>query len=83
MLLAAKSAEGVFDISLVEGVFIIPTLNGWLLGYPVVYLVTSDNVEGTADHLSAQDMRRHVMKASCPGLKVRLSGVLKSFQHLS
>ncbi len=75
MLHGASAASGVFDLSLVEGEFIIPTLNGWLLGYPVVYLVTSGTVEGTADYLSLQDLQRHVLKASCPGLKVRLSAV--------
>ena len=77
MLHAASTANGVFDLSLVEGEFIIPTLNGWLLGYPVVYLVTSGTVEGTADYLSLQDLQRHVLKASCPGLKVRLSDALR------
>ena len=77
MLHVANTANGFFDISLVEGNFIIPTLNGWLLGYPVVYLVTSGTVEGTADYLSSQDLQRHILKASCPGLKVRLSDVLR------
>ena len=83
MLHVASTANGVFDLSLVEGDFIIPTLNGWLLGYPVVYLVTSGTVEGTADYLSLQDLQRHVLKASCPGLKVPLSAVHGPIRHVS
>ena len=48
----------------------MPTLNGWLLGYPVVYLVSEATVQATADHLSAQGVERHVVMAPNPALKV-------------
>ena len=72
---SADPAKDVTNLLLCEGDFIMPTLNGWLLGYPVVYLVDEANVQATADHLSSESVQRHIVMASCAALKVRLQPV--------
>ena len=72
-------SEGVHDLASVKGDYIMPTLNGWLLGYPVVYLVDEATVEATADHLSSESLERHIVMAVCPALQVCLQG-LKSLE---
>ena len=67
----------------------MPTVSGFLLGYPVVYLVDAGNVDAAAQHLSSVRLALHTLVASCPLLKVRCKGrathvsnvlVLGSFQ---
>ena len=55
-----------------KGDYIMPTLNGWLLGYPVVYLVQEANVQQTADYLSSEGVQRHVVVSASASLKVWL-----------
>jgi hypothetical protein len=54
------------------GMPIMPTISGWLLGYPVIYLVDADNVDAAARLLSSIRLALHTVVASCPALKVRL-----------
>ena len=45
---------------------IIPTLSGWLLEYPVVYLATPENAAAMSDVLSSQSLRLYsVVAPSC------------------
>ncbi len=69
------NSEGVRDLASVKGDFIMPSLNGWLLGYPVVYLVDGATVEATANHLSSESLERHIVMAVCPALQVCLQGL--------
>ena len=55
----------------VRSELIMPALNGWLLGYPCVYLVDEGNVSAAADWLSSETLVQHSVHASCPQLKVR------------
>ena len=50
---------------------IMPALNGWLLGYPCVYLVSKGNVSAAAEWLSTETLVQHSVNASCAQLKVR------------
>lgn len=70
ILHSVNPAHDICDLALSKGDFIMPTLNGWLLGYPVIYLVDEVNVQATADHLSAEGVQRHIVMASSPVLKV-------------
>lgn len=44
---------------------ILPTLNGWLLGYPVVYLVTAETALGAAQWLSQEPLCLFSIQVSC------------------
>ena len=83
ILHSANPAHDVCDLALCKGDFIMPTLNGWLLGYPVVYLVDEADVQATADHLSSEGVQRHIVMAFSPALKVwpQLLSVL-AWQHI-
>ena len=70
MLHSTDAAQDLLNLLLCEGNFIMPTLNGWLLGYPVVYLVDEASVQATADYLSSQGVQRCIVTASSPALKV-------------
>ena len=52
------------------GAPIMPTISGWLLGYPVVYLVDAGNVDAAARLLSSIRLALHTVVASCAALKV-------------
>ena len=69
-LLGCDPSRDVCDLALCQGRYIMPTLNGWLLGYPVVYLAEEATVQATADHLSSGGVQRHIVMISSPGLKV-------------
>ena len=49
---AASSGGAVLRLGAVAGAPLMPSLNGWLLGYPVVYLVDGGNVDAAAEALS-------------------------------
>lgn len=83
MLHAANSGQDVCDLALLQGAFIMPTLNGWLLGYPVVYLVIKENVDSTADFLSTVHLERHITRACCPAFKVWPPPVLSNVSVLN
>lgn len=72
ILHGADPAKDVCDLAMCKGDYIMPTLNGWLLGYPVVYLVQEANVQQTADYLSSEGVQRHVIVSASASLKVRL-----------
>ena len=72
-LLASHCAEGgsqCLDLDL-PGLPLKPTLQGWLLGYPVVYLCTEDTVPQISRFLSAEQLVLFTMVAGCPLLQVR------------
>lgn len=70
LLHSANPAQDVCNLAMSDGYYIMPTLNGWLLGYPVVYLVDEATVQATADHLSSQGVVRHIAMAANSTLKV-------------
>lgn len=70
ILHSAIPSQDTCEMGLCKGDFIMPTLNGWLLGYPVVYLVDEATVGATADHLSSRGVERHIVMAPNPALKV-------------
>ena len=49
---------------------LLPTFNGLLLGYPVVYAVTAATVDAAAACLSCQALRLVQLNASCPEAEV-------------
>lgn len=63
-----------FDLGRYPGSLpILPTLNGWLLGYPVAYLLTQDTIDAAARHLSSTRLALHMVRAECLPLQVRFS----------
>ncbi|CAL5224938.1 g7707 [Coccomyxa viridis] len=69
LLHSANPAQDVCNLATCDGYYIMPTLNGWLLGYPVVYLADEATVQATADHLSSQGVVRHIAMAANSTLK--------------
>ena len=72
-LLASHPAEvgsHCLDFNL-PGLPLKPTLQGWLLGYPVVYLCTEDKVPQISRFLSAEQLVLFKLVAGCPLLQVR------------
>ncbi|KAK9814822.1 hypothetical protein WJX72_012047 [[Myrmecia] bisecta] len=57
------------NLSRLPGIPIMPTLSGWLLGYPVVYLVDSDNVDLAARLLSSSALRLYKLQMTCKPLR--------------
>ncbi|XP_057781567.1 uncharacterized protein LOC130999893 isoform X1 [Salvia miltiorrhiza] len=55
---AASESPGMVDLSycLRESDVTIPTLNGWLLGYPVIYLFGKDHIERAVYNLSSKSL---------------------------
>ncbi len=53
----------------------MPSLSGWLLGYPVAYLVDAANVGAAASWLSSADLALHSVIIACPLLQVRIRNV--------
>ena len=49
---AASNAGAVLKLGAVAGAPLMPSLNGWLLGYPVVYVVDEGSVDAAAQALS-------------------------------
>lgn len=49
----------------------MPSLNGWLLGYPVAYLVDAPKVSAAANWLSSADLALHRVIGTCPQFQVR------------
>lgn len=62
----------MLDLDALGGLPVLPTFNGWLLGYPVVYWVDEGSVNDTAAALGSQALRLHHVHAQCSPLKVRL-----------
>ncbi len=50
---------------------ILPTLNGWLLGYPVAYLLSEATIGAAARHLSSTHLTLYKARGSCLPLEVR------------
>ena len=76
---AGESAAGaatdwpVVDLGEVPALPCMPTLNGWLLGYPVVYIVAGREAAAAAARaLSGAALRRVAVRAACPALARRL-----------
>ena len=61
----------ILNLARVHSALIMPALNGWLLGFPCVYLVNEGNVSAAAEWLSTETLVIHSVTASCPQLKVR------------
>lgn len=59
----------VLDLNLAQ-LPLLPTLQGWLLGYPVIYLVEEATVDATARLLSADLLLLCSMQAHAPMLQV-------------
>lgn len=60
----------VIDMGTLQGLPLMPTLNGWLLGYPVVYHVASREDAATAGRvLSCAPLVRGVLRAECAALE--------------
>jgi hypothetical protein len=51
---------------------LLPTLNGWLLSYPAVYLVDAENVTRAANALSEEALHLHELHMTSPVLEVGL-----------
>lgn len=49
---AASDTGAILRLGAVAGAPLMPSLNGWLLGYPVVYLVDGGSVDAVAEALS-------------------------------
>ncbi|XP_031380246.1 uncharacterized protein LOC116195292 isoform X2 [Punica granatum] len=55
---ASQNSEFIDLSSCMQGTKIsIPTLNGWLLGYPVVYLFSTEHIEDAIYNLSMKSLR--------------------------
>lgn len=70
---ALSSKPGNVPVVLLDelgGLPILPTFNGWLLGYPIVYLVDEASVSHTAKFLGSEPLHLYHMVASCQGLQV-------------
>lgn len=60
----------------------VPTLNGWLLGYPVVYLFGKDHIEDAVYNLSTKSLRIYqilVSRHATPGKRSQQPEELTSF----
>lgn len=55
----------------------MPTLSGWMLGYPVAYLVDAANVGAAASWLSCADLALHRVNAVCSQLQVLIRTFLQ------
>ena len=67
---AASSARAVLKLGAVSGAPLMPSLNGWLLGYPVVYLVDDGNVDAAAEALShAPLLLVRALAVNAPGVR--------------
>lgn len=49
---------------------ILPTLQGWLLGYPIVYLVSERNIKSASRLLSTEGLLLFSLSAACQRLQV-------------
>ena len=56
----------------VAGLPLQPTLQGCLLGYPAVYVVTAEDVNSTACFLSSESLQLCSLGADCAVLEVSL-----------
>ncbi|KAK9905710.1 hypothetical protein WJX75_004967 [Coccomyxa subellipsoidea] len=63
------SEKEVFRLGALSGAPIMPTLSGWMLGYPVAYLVDAANVGAAASWLSCADLALHRVNAVCSQLQ--------------
>jgi Domain of unknown function (DUF4504) len=63
-------AVPVLALGSVAGAPLLPTLNGWLLGYPVVYLLDADGVGAASDALSSSPLVQCSLRVSSPVLQV-------------
>ncbi|KAK4799824.1 hypothetical protein SAY86_025189 [Trapa natans] len=69
---SSSQSSDVIDLSscMKDTKISIPTLNGWLLGYPVIYLFTTDHIEDAIYNLSMKSLRIYrvlVHRMSRPG----------------
>ncbi len=61
----AARTGALLRLGAIPGAPLMPSLNGWLLGYPVIYLVDAANVGAAARCLS--DAPLLLVKARAPG----------------
>lgn len=61
----AARIGALLRLGTIPGAPLMPSLNGWLLGYPVVYLVDAANVDAAARCLS--DAPLLLVEARAPG----------------
>ena len=67
---AASTAGVVLKLGAVAGAPLMPSMNGWLLGYPVVYLVDEGSVDAAAEALShAPLLLVRALAVSAPGVR--------------
>ncbi|KAK4750343.1 hypothetical protein SAY87_027792 [Trapa incisa] len=69
---SSSQSSDVIDLSscMKDTKISVPTLNGWLLGYPVIYLFTTDHIEDAIYNLSMKSLRIYrvlVHRMSRPG----------------
>lgn len=66
---AASSSGAILKLGAVAGAPLMPSLNGWLLGYPVVYLVDEGNVDAAALCLSHTPLLLLRALVDAPGVR--------------
>lgn len=74
ILAAQPSSKGnavYIDLDGVAGVPIMPTLSGWLLQYPVIYLADRDTANTMAQLLSDTVLVLHDVQLSGPFIEVK------------
>ncbi|OWM67932.1 hypothetical protein CDL15_Pgr010870 [Punica granatum] len=80
---ASQNSEFIDLSSCMQGTKIsIPTLNGWLLGYPVVYLFSTEHIEDAIYNLSMKSLRIYrvlVHRNGSPGRSFQQEEELMSF----
>ena len=74
--LSAESHSGeqhqVCDLDGIEDIPIMPTLSGWLLQYPVIYLADAQTAPTLASLLSQASLQLHQMQAGGTVVEVSL-----------
>lgn len=66
---AASNAGAILKLGAVAGAPLMPSLNGWLMGYPVVYLVDGANVDAAAQGLSHAPLLLIRAMVDAPGVR--------------
>eukprot|EP00884_Botryococcus_braunii_P016736 jgi/Botrbrau1/3746/Bobra.0363s0024.1 len=64
-----ESPLPITALTSIPGAPLLPTLNGWLLGYPVVYRVNEDSVSAASLALSLEPLVRYSLQVLSPALQ--------------
>ncbi|KAL3506750.1 hypothetical protein ACH5RR_032132 [Cinchona calisaya] len=72
---SSSKSSGLIDLSswIQETKVTIPTVNGWLLGYPVVYLFSKEHIEDAIYNLSTKSLNLYQILVSRGGTSSRES----------